>query len=365
MDISVIIPTRLRPDKLARCVRALSRQQLPGSHGLSGRFEVIVSIDGEDDEQSEHAAITAWDHDAPHPMRIVHGEQAGPNAARNRAIELARGRWTILINDDLYAQPGLLCKHIESHLESHQNDRFRANGAIVLGDAPWYVHADDSLFDRVVRETSIVFFYDRMTDLSASGTAGESGHWHDWGFRHCYTLNLSMPTAALRAVGGFTVLPVVYGYDDIEAGWRLQQQLRMPVLYRPLAKGTHDHRYSPDEYLKREHTLGRAAWHLAHAAPACALAIFGRDIASASEIDYSREFVAREQSAADRLRASFIELARTPSAAITGPASKRLVNLVYEQHLLLKRWEWRRGLLDAARSSIALSGDPLRAFVAA
>lgn len=357
VDISVIIPTRGRPDKLARCIRALSRQHLVESGPLSGRFEVIVSIDGEDDDGSEIAARNAWDAHSPHALNILRGERLGINAARNRALEHASGRWTLFVNDDLYAQPNLLAQHVRSHLECLDRDETRASGAIIIGDAPWEVHPDDSLFDRIVRETSIIFFYDRMNASSDDARSrSRADYWKDWGFRNCYTLNLSAPTESFRAVGGFAVLPVVYGYDDLETGWRLQQRFTMPVLYRPLAKGTHDHRYTPDEYLAREHTLGRAAWHIAQHSPGCAHAIFGRDITSDAELDYSRQFVERERSTTDRLRQSFLELSRTPSSAVGGPASRRLINLIYEQHLLLKRWEWRRGLLESHAETNSLPG---------
>ncbi|MBC7772634.1 MAG: glycosyltransferase, partial [Pyrinomonadaceae bacterium] len=60
MDISIIIPTRNRPDKLSHCLRALSRQQIPTMRGLSGSFEVLVSLDGTDDA-STVAANAAWE----------------------------------------------------------------------------------------------------------------------------------------------------------------------------------------------------------------------------------------------------------------------------------------------------------------
>ncbi|MGE3107839.1 MAG: glycosyltransferase family 2 protein [Phycisphaerales bacterium] len=364
MDFSIIIPTRHRPGKLAQCVRSLSSQQLDPLPGCTGRFEVIVSIDGLDDSVSPHAATDAWSHDSSASFRVVTGEKRGINAARNRGLELASGRWTLFVNDDLYAQPGMLAEHRRAHLESLAHEPTARTGAIVVGDAPWCVHPDDSLFDRLVRETSMIFFYDRMHEYRADGD--EPAHaWRDWGFRHCYTLNLSAATRAFHAVGGFRVLPEVYGYDDLEAGWRLGHLLHLPVLFRPRAKGTHDHRYSPDEYLAREHTLGRAAWHLARAEPSCAYDLFGRDITSPDELAYSREFVCREREAVDRIRAAFIELARTPSDAISGPASKRLIQLLYQQHLLLKRWEWRRGLLHAADSAASFEVAPRRASLVA
>jgi F0F1-type ATP synthase membrane subunit a len=38
----------------------------------------------------------------------------------------------------------------------------------VVGDSPWKVHAGDTLFDRMVRETSLIFFYDQMYAKAAT-----------------------------------------------------------------------------------------------------------------------------------------------------------------------------------------------------
>jgi hypothetical protein len=45
---------------------------------------------------------------------------------------------------------------------------------LVLGSAPFRVEKPDRLFDRLVRETSMVFFYDQMTPTKV-GAAGWDG----------------------------------------------------------------------------------------------------------------------------------------------------------------------------------------------
>lgn len=352
MDISIIIPTRNRPDKLSECLRCLGRQQIPITRGLSGLFEVLVSLDGAD-EPSRLAANTAWAESetaerqptsgTTKPLRIIEGPRQGLAAARNRALQQAAGRWIVSINDDLYAQPGFLAEHALGHLDAidHGGD------AVIVGDSPFGVARNDTLFDRLVRETSLVFFYDKMNQPGAREDTQK-----DWGFRHCFGLNHSTEAAALLAVGGYTIFPARYGYEDIEAAWRLRERFGTRVLYRPAAKGTHDHRFLPDEYLARENTLGHAALGFAQVSPACAYETFGRDITAVSEIAYSREFVKREAATAQALRGSFVSLGHLPSdAIIAGPGATTWINMVYEQHLLLKRWEWRRGLVRAADES--------------
>lgn len=218
---------------------------------------------------------------------------------------------------------------------------------MVLGDAPWLTppRGEDTLFDRLIRDTSMIFFYDRMREQLAAGQVDAD---HDWGFRHAWTLNLSLPREVFDAVGGFDARLRFACYEDIEFAFRVNQSTGAPVRFAPDAVVVHDHRILPNDYLRREDMLGRAAWEFAAAAPQCAMAVFGRDVRSQEEIDYSRAFTARETAAADRLRETMQMHVRTPAAAIDGPHQSSLLRALYEHHLLLKRWTWRRGLLQAA-----------------
>jgi hypothetical protein len=108
----------------------------------------------------------------------------------------------------------------------------------------------------------------------------------------------------------------------------------------------------PEDYLARERKLGFAAWGFAAASPECSLAMFGRDVRSREELAYSRQFVERERAVAERLRTAFRDLANVPADAVPNrehPAGRTVMNALYQQHLLLKRWEWRSGLLEAAQ----------------
>lgn len=333
-EISVVIPTYRRPSKLAACLERLARQSLPG-----GRYEVLIGLDGPDAE-SGAAARRAWG-DCPAPLRVETCPREGLNATRNRLIDAARGRILVSLNDDVLPDPGLL----EAHAREHRDAEARGRPVVISGYAPWRRWEDETLFDRLVRETSMVFFYDRMLDGPHAADP-----LHDWGFRHCWGLNFSASLPLVREVGKFVAFPLAYGYDDIELAWRLRQRFACPVLFRPQAAAEHDHRYAPREILDREVKLGQAAWHFAGLNPDFCRDTFNRDIRSPSELTYSREFVARERAAAERLEKSFLAMDGIPSSAIEGPHASALVNLAYEQHLLLKRWCWRKGLLAAAET---------------
>lgn len=343
MHLSILIPTFNRPAKLAACLSALSQQS------LSEGYEVLIGIDGPDTE-TEPAARRAWTGPKDH-LHIFPLPKQGQASIRNQLLKHARGRTLIFLNDDMIPDHAFL----ETHLRHQREQEAKGRPALIVGDSPWRIPGSrgtggsfeppvdeppDSLFDRLIRETSMVFFYNVMKQ--------DPNPDRDWGFRHAWLLNLSAPAALVREVGGFTVFPSTYGYEDDDLAFRLANRFQTPVLFREDAIATHDHRLTPAEYLKREYTLGFSAWGFANTAPDCARAMFHRDITSEDELAYCRAVLDREAGTAQRLEKSFTNLATLPADTITGEHSQSLLNLLYEHHLPLKRYHWRRGLIAAA-----------------
>lgn len=357
MELSVVIPTFGRPHQAAACVRGLARQSLDPS-----RYEVLVGIDGGTEHpqaasETESAVRNAWPSARADQLTIVPCPKSGQAAVRNELLERAVGATLVFLNDDMLPSPTLL----ESHLRAQREAAAGRAPALVVGAAPWVVPADDRLFDRLVRETSMVFFYDRMDEALADGAADAD---HDWGFRHAWLLNLSAPAPLVREAGGFSVFPSTYGYEDDELAFRCREMFGTRMLYRPDAAAHHHHRLTPEAYLERERRLGFAAWGFAGQAPECARAMFGRDIRCEDEIVYSRAFVERERANAERLRSTFFGLAEMPVDSVPSaehPAGLPLMRALAEQHLLLKRWEWRRGLLAAAGAGTTPTPELARA----
>ena len=324
MRASVIITTFRRPEKLAALVRSLVLQDVDD-------FEVIVTVDGVEPDATV-AAVEAWAPNDPARLAIVDGERLGPCAARNRAIDRARGDVLVFFNDDVVANPDCVRAHLEAHRER------ASRPAIVVGDAPWKQRHPDSLFARMLRDTSMVFFHHHMRS--------DADRDRDWGFRHAWLLNLSAPAAAVRAVGGLRVIQKTYGRDDDELAFRMTRDLAMPVLWRPEAVVTHDHPMTPVEYLAREHELGLGAVPFALGAPECAKAMFGRDVTSRESIDEAASLVEQGEREALALRPWFLTL-DTRSPGFGDPHE------AYQRHLPLKRWCWLRGYLQGAAALVA------------
>ena len=94
-SVTVVVPTRNRPDPLGRCLEALSRQV-----GV-GTIEIVVVDDGSDDPAAVKAAVER----VPH-ARLVTQPPSGPASARNAGVGAARGSIVCFTDDDCEPDPG-------------------------------------------------------------------------------------------------------------------------------------------------------------------------------------------------------------------------------------------------------------------
>ena len=92
--VSVVVPTRDRPDRLATCLAALERETVP-------ELEIVVV----DDASRDVAAVAAAVADAPR-ARLVRGTGRGPAAARNAGVAAARAPVVCFTDDDCEPVPG-------------------------------------------------------------------------------------------------------------------------------------------------------------------------------------------------------------------------------------------------------------------
>lgn len=88
-DVSVVIPTRNRPDWLLRAVRSALSQTFR-------TLEVIVVIDGPDIATAQVLARL----DDPRLRVVQLASNVGGSDARNIGVQVARGEWTALLDDD-------------------------------------------------------------------------------------------------------------------------------------------------------------------------------------------------------------------------------------------------------------------------
>jgi len=248
MRVSVIIPSLggASPTLCDSLASLASQTHLPS--------QVIVSLDHPESPAPSVSGLLQRGVDA----RVMRGERSGPGGARNRALEAAEGDLALFLNDDVVPAGSCVAEHVRAH------EREPA-AALVVGSAPWeFGRPHGFVMDRLVAETSLVFFYDRMD-------AGDRAR--DWGYRHAWTLNLSAPLHGALRFDERLRLPM---FDDLEWAFRRTRD-GTPVRYAERAVVTHVHRprYTPLACLRREAVLGHQSVVLREASPACHDAVFG------------------------------------------------------------------------------------------
>src|SRR5687768_7085723 len=103
-DVSIVVPTYRRPERLGRALAALAR--LPGAAAV----EIVVCDDG-----SPAADAAAYERVAAESrlnVRLVRQENGGPGAARNAAGQQARGALLLFTDDDCLPSSGFIEQHI-------------------------------------------------------------------------------------------------------------------------------------------------------------------------------------------------------------------------------------------------------------
>ena len=194
--VSVVIATYNRQDLLRRLLGDLDAQTLDPS-----RFEAIAVDDGSNEDTRAKLA----DLKARYGHRIERQENAGAAAARQRGVDLARGKIIVFLDDDMQVRPDFLEKHLEKHLETGDG-----TDTVVLGRLrPDAKLADMPLFER---------YYARVMasqgDELASGKRAVRGH-------NIYTGNVSMARELFVRAGGFD--PAFRALEDEELGVRLEK----------------------------------------------------------------------------------------------------------------------------------------------
>ncbi len=93
--LSVIIPTRERPDRMARCVRSILANVYP-----STRYEVIIA---DNVPRTNATAEVVAREFADAPVRYIREDSPGSASARNRGLTLAEGEIVAFTDDDVIA----------------------------------------------------------------------------------------------------------------------------------------------------------------------------------------------------------------------------------------------------------------------
>jgi GT2 family glycosyltransferase len=196
--LSVVIPTRDRPESVARLLRALERQ-----YPIDGGFEAVVVADGCTDATVRRLRAGAW----RFPCHVLEQPSSGAAAARNCGAALASGSLLLFLDDDVEPEPGVLRAHVALH--DAQPD------TIGIGYLPPIVE------QRGFMGVSLRGWWESMYD-------GPRRPHHRYTYRDFLSGHFSIPAPVFEALGGFDA--GLRCHEDYELGYRAIQaglQLRL------------------------------------------------------------------------------------------------------------------------------------------
>jgi GT2 family glycosyltransferase/peptidoglycan/xylan/chitin deacetylase (PgdA/CDA1 family) len=234
-EITVVVASYNRARQLVQCLDALAAQSV-----AADIYDVVVVDDGSTDDTAE--LISAYR--PPYRLHIERQANAGQAAALNRGIELAGGRFCLLLDDDIVADAGLIAEHLRAQRE--------LDGIVGLGMLRL------RLLGRPggLRRHFASWWDDHYARLEAGSLVPD--------FRACYSGNLSAPLKVLRRVGGFDAS--LARSFDIELAYRLERA-GLKVVFLPTASAEQNYSKSFRGIVRDFDRMGEAAVAIARRYP--------------------------------------------------------------------------------------------------
>jgi GT2 family glycosyltransferase len=192
--LSVILPTFNRADVLARTVAAWAAEL------VVQQDQLLIVDDGSTDATPQLLENLVLRH--PGLLQFWRQSNAGPAAARNRALEVATGRWVLFAGDDVMPESGL----VTAHLAAHE----RWPHTAVLGDIRWHPEMPQTRFIRWLGSAGAQFAFSGLKHGDALPPT------------MAYTSNLSLSRHLLPSVPVFDEAFRAACWEDVDLGIRLQ-----------------------------------------------------------------------------------------------------------------------------------------------
>jgi glycosyltransferase involved in cell wall biosynthesis len=229
--IGVIIPTYNRSEVLLSCLKHLEQQTWTD-------FEVIIVDDGSTDSTPQ--LLEEYQCKSPLHLRYIRQDNSGPARARNVAIAAIHAPICLMIGDDIFASADLISSHLQLH---QQKPEMQVAG---LGLTRWSDSGQTiTKFMRWLDDSGMQFAYNDLL----------RGMHPDW--KHFYTSNLSLKTKLLRE-NPFNESFTKAAMEDMELGYRLEQQRHLDIVFIPDALAHHLHPTSFGQACIRMFNVGQS-----------------------------------------------------------------------------------------------------------
>lgn len=223
--VSVVVPTRDRPEPLRRCLQALAGVDYP-----AGRFEVVVVDDG---GATDLAPLLPRAPAGPR-VRLLRQAHGGPGRARNAGAAAAEGQVLVFTDDDCAPDAGWL----RALVAALGGDPAAAAGGRTINGL-----ASDRFAAASQHIQDLVYAHYNADPAAARFLASN---------------NLAMPHAAFEAVGGFDGerFPLAAEDRDLCDRWRASGRR---LVFAPDAVVWHFHAMSLRGFCRQHLGYGRGA----------------------------------------------------------------------------------------------------------
>lgn len=225
MELSIIIPTYNRQERLARVLAALEEQTYPLKN-----IEVIVVSDGSTDLTDQFLKEYRPSYD----LRPVFQTNLGVATARNTGLKHARADWILFLDDDVCPTSELVGEHI-AWLKKYEK-------VVILG--PMLTPKDVRLLPWVMWEQLM---------LEKQYQSMLSGKWEPTA-RQFYTGNTSLEKRYIEEAGCFD--PAFTRAEDVELAYRLKD-MNLRFVFNPKAIGYHYAERSFNSWMDIAYTYGK------------------------------------------------------------------------------------------------------------
>ena len=218
--LSIVIPTRNRPELLANSVNALLNQAGDVDH----QIEIIVVNDGStlDIVSPLNDLVIHHNYKDLGLIHIHHQSPSGPAAARNLGVREAKGEIILFLGDDIIAAPGLIQTHTTGHTIDYPEEYYA-----ILGLAELAPELQRTPFTQWWQRWN--FRYWLLLENMRSPD-----------FSFFYSNNLSLKRSFLLSNGLFDETFRYPAYEDSELGTRLIQR-GLQIIFNPTARAEHWH----------------------------------------------------------------------------------------------------------------------------
>ncbi|MBD3327740.1 glycosyltransferase [Candidatus Peregrinibacteria bacterium] len=237
MQISIIITTYNRSEKLKDCLKSYMKQSLP-----KNKLEIIVVDDGSKDDTKD--IVKKYKN-----VRYVYQKNSGQGIARNNGIDKANGEIVLFGQDDIVPSKDFVEQHLKFHL------RYPEKKFAVLGFTAWHPGLKVNQYMKWMTNGSSIFGMFGGHQFAYEKLKNKT----DANYNFFYTSNISLKRVLLEKYP-FDPSFSGYGWEDIELGYRLYKKAGLIIKYNPNAIAYHDHEMNENDLKKRMKSIGKAAW---------------------------------------------------------------------------------------------------------